>query len=278
MGEGRFEILLGSLDALGILETGDAAGERHCLVMRQNAEMWVERKEMSRKNSSLWERAGLGWHIAKLCMHGWQPEIHVEGVGNQLKGSLGLWAAIWQDSIFVRNFSAKWWGHGREQSCRYGGKLIKVSAVPKWSWGVEKGKKTDRWQTATAGIQQAPRRASVKASLGVLEWFNLHDCSHICKKYRKRLGDSSGFSQSYSYLWLMRLNMFLNSASTLFSIITSVLIFILLISVKVRKENIRLRSSQCLLPHPSPAKLCHGLLMLVSLPCCPSSTGDFHGS
>lgn len=37
--------------------------------------------------------------------------------------------------------------------------------------------------------------------------------------------------------------MFLLSASTLFSIITSVLIFILLISVKARKENIRLRSS-----------------------------------
>lgn len=48
--------------------------------------------------------------------------------------------------------------------------------------------------------------------------------------------------------------MFLISASTLFSIITSVLIFILLISVKARKENIRLRSSQCLLPHPAPAK------------------------
>lgn len=64
--------------------------------------------------------------------------------------------------------------------------------------------------------------------------------------------------------------MFLISVSTSFGIITSVLIFILLISVKSRKENIRLRSSQCLLPRPAPAKLCHDLLMLVSLPCCPT--------
>lgn len=55
--------------------------------------------------------------------------------------------------------------------------------------------------------------------------------------------------------------MFLISASTLFSIITSVLIFILLISVKARKENIRIRSSYYPLPHPAPAKLCHGSLM-----------------
>lgn len=62
-------------------------------------------------------------------------------------------------------------------------------------------------------------------------------------KIQRKAGGSAGFSQSYCYLSLMRLSMFLISASTLFSIITSVLIFILLISVKARKENIRLRSS-----------------------------------
>lgn len=201
------------------------------------------------------------------CMDG-NLKFMWKGMRSQLKGSLGVWAVVWQDSIFVLNFSAKWWGRGGEQSCRYEEKLIKVSTVQKWDWGAGKGEKT--WQMATAGIQQAPQRASVKAFLGVLGWFNLHDCSHTCKRYRERLGDSLGFSQSYCYLWLMRLNMFLISSSTLFHIITSVLISILLIRVKAGKENIGLTSSQCLLPHPAAAKLCHDLLMLVSLFCCPT--------
>lgn len=50
-----------------------------------------------------------------------------------------------------------------------GGKFIKMSTVPKWGWGEKKGEKTDTWQMATAGIQQATQRASVKAFLGVLE-------------------------------------------------------------------------------------------------------------
>lgn len=62
-------------------------------------------------------------------------------------------------------------------------------------------------------------------------------------KIQRKAGGSAGFPQSYCYLSLMRLSMFLISASTLFSFITSVLIFILLISVKARKENIRLGSS-----------------------------------
>lgn len=48
-----FCLFLGPLDDLGILETDDAVGERHCLAMQQNAQMWVQRKEMSRRNSSV---------------------------------------------------------------------------------------------------------------------------------------------------------------------------------------------------------------------------------
>lgn len=43
--------------------------------------MGVEEGDVKEEQLCLRKSRGSGWHIAKLCMHGWQPEIHVEGGG-----------------------------------------------------------------------------------------------------------------------------------------------------------------------------------------------------
>lgn len=118
-----------------------------------------------------------------------------KGRGCQLKGSLSMWAVIWEDAIFILNSAAKWWGHRGAHSCRCEEKLIEVLTVKKWGWGAEQCENTGAYSMnpACALKSLSVLGKDVKPFLGVLEWFNPYDSSHTCKKYKEMLGGQHKF-------------------------------------------------------------------------------------